>query len=58
MGGTKLESAQIEKYLGVIIHQSLPGSSQCAVAVKKVNRILGYIARSIEYTLYSPYIII
>ena len=35
MGGTKLESAQVEKDLGVIVDQSLSGSSQCVVAVKK-----------------------
>ena len=49
MGGKKLESAQVEKDLGVIVDQSLSGSIQCSVAVKKVNRVLGYIARSIEY---------
>uniref|UniRef100_A0A0E9XH61 Uncharacterized protein n=1 Tax=Anguilla anguilla TaxID=7936 RepID=A0A0E9XH61_ANGAN len=50
MGGTKLECAQVEKDLGVIVDQSLSGSCQCAVAVKKkANRMLGYIARSIEY---------
>ena len=41
MGGTKLESGQVEKYLGVIVDQSLSGSSQCAVAVKNANRMLG-----------------
>ena len=35
MGGTKLESVQVEKDLRVIVDQSLSGSSQCAVAVKK-----------------------
>ena len=49
MGGTKLESAQVEKDLSVIVDLSLSGSSQCAVAVKKANRMLGYIASSIEY---------
>ena len=47
MGGTKLEVAQVEKDLGVIVDQSFSGSSQCAVAVKKANRMLRYIARSI-----------
>ena len=45
----KLECAEIEKDLGVIVHQNLSGSSPCAAAVKKANRMLGYIARSIEY---------
>lgn len=49
MGGTKLECAQVEKDLGVIVDQSLSSSSQCAAAVKKANRMLGYIAKSIEY---------
>lgn len=35
MGGTKLECAHVEKDLGVIVDQSLSGSCQCAVAVKK-----------------------
>ena len=40
MGGTKLERAQVEKDLGVIVDQNLSGSSQCVAAVKKVNRML------------------
>ena len=35
MGGTTLESAQVEKDFGVIVDQSLSGSNECAVAVKK-----------------------
>ena len=35
--------------MGVIVDQSITGSSQCVIAVKKANRMLGYIARSIEY---------
>ena len=53
MGGIKLECAQVEKDLGVMIDENLSGSRQCAVAVKKnffkANRMLGYIARSVEY---------
>lgn len=49
MGGLKLECAPHEKDLGVIVDQTLTGSSHCAVAVKKANRMLGYIAKSIEY---------
>ena len=37
MGGTKLDSVQVEKDLGVIVDQSLSGSSQCAVAVHMAN---------------------
>ena len=46
MVGTKLESAQVERDLLVVVDQSLSYSNQCAVAVKKANRMLGYIARS------------
>ena len=44
MGGTKLERAQVEKDFRVIVDQSLSGSSQCVVTVKKANRmqILGH----------------
>ena len=49
MGGIKLECAQVEKDLGVMVDENLLGSRQCVVAVKKANRMLGYIARSIEY---------
>ena len=48
MGGTKLESVHVEKYLRVIVEQRLSGSGQCSVAVKKGNRKLGCLARSIE----------
>ena len=44
-----LECAQVEKDMGVMVDENLSGSRQCAVAVKKANRMLGYIARSIEY---------
>ena len=62
MDSTKCKSAQVEKDLGVIVDQSISGSSQCTVAVKKkAKRMLGYIARSIEYkskevilTLFNP----
>ena len=37
MGGTKLETAQVEKYLGVIFYQSLSGSSQSVVTVNKTG---------------------
>ena len=49
MGGIKLECAQVEKDLGVMVDENLSGSRQCAIAVQKANRMLGYIARSIEY---------
>ena len=35
MGGTKLDSDQVEKDLGVIVDQSFSNSSQCVVAVNK-----------------------
>ena len=47
MGDTKCESAQVEKDLGVIVDQSLSGSSQCAVAVKMANMMLGYLVSSV-----------
>ena len=35
MGGIKLECAQVEKDLGVMVDENLSGSRQCAVAIKK-----------------------
>ena len=49
MGGTKLGCSSWLKKLGVIIDQNRSGSSQCVAAVKKANRVLECIARSIEY---------
>lgn len=49
LGGLKLECSSQEKDLGVIVDQTLTGTSHCALAAKKANRMVGYIARSIEY---------
>ena len=47
--GTILESVENEKDLGVIIHQSLKPSSQCAKAASKANQVLGQMARAFSY---------
>ena len=48
-GGTVLENSHEEKDLGVLIHDSLKPSSQCAKAVKKANQVLGQMARAFTY---------
>ena len=49
MGGTKLESSDCEKDLGVMVHQSLRPSKQCAKAAKKGNMVLGQLMRGVGY---------
>ena len=47
--GTVLENISEEKDLGVIIHQSLTPTNQCAKAVKKANQVLGQMSRAFTY---------
>ncbi len=49
MNGTKLESVQSVKYLGVSITSSLKFSQQCKDAAGKANRMLGFINRNISF---------
>uniref|UniRef100_A0A8C4T766 Reverse transcriptase n=1 Tax=Erpetoichthys calabaricus TaxID=27687 RepID=A0A8C4T766_ERPCA len=42
-------STHYEKDLGVIVDAKLSTSRQCSEAIKKPNRMLGYIARCVEY---------
>ena len=49
MGGVKLGAAEWEKDLGVIVHQSLRPSLQCARAAKKANGVLGQLCRGVGY---------
>ena len=49
IGDTILKVTDIEKDLGVHIHQSLKPSAQCAQAVAKGNQVLGQMARSFTY---------
>src|SRR5215469_14723869 len=47
--GSILQAASQEKYLGVTVDNTLKFSKQCAEAVKKANKMFGYIARNFEY---------
>jgi hypothetical protein len=47
--GSVLESVVEEKDVGVIIHNSLKPSAQCAKAAKKANQVLGQMARAFHY---------
>ncbi|CAM4622379.1 unnamed protein product [Lepidochelys kempii] len=48
MMGSKLAVTTQERYRGVIVESSLKTSTQCAVTVKKVNRMLGIIKKGID----------
>ena len=54
-GGTVLESSKEEKDIGVIISDSLKPSSQCAVAARKANQVLGQMSRSFHSKLPSSF---
>ncbi len=49
MNGTKLESVQCVKGLGVSVASSLKFSQQCKDAAGKANRMLGFINRNISF---------
>ena len=49
MDGKKLEAVEVEKDVGVLVHQSLKPSMQCARAASRANVILGQLSRAITY---------
>uniref|UniRef100_A0A3B3SEK0 Reverse transcriptase domain-containing protein n=1 Tax=Paramormyrops kingsleyae TaxID=1676925 RepID=A0A3B3SEK0_9TELE len=49
MGPTEIKVADYEKDLGVYVDASMSHSRQCGEAIKKVNRMLGYISRCVEF---------
>ncbi|MBN3307225.1 GTD2A protein, partial [Amia calva] len=49
MGGIELDEVMHEKDLGVYVDASLSPSKQCGEAIKKSNRMLGYIVKSVEF---------
>ena len=49
MDGQKLKSTEVEKDIGVYIHQSLTPRVQVAEAAKKANQVLGQLLRTITF---------
>ena len=48
MEGNILEKVQEEKYLGVMVHKAMNGSRRVTEAVKKANRALAQLRRTIS----------
>ena len=49
MGDTALESSSAEKDIGVMVHDSLKPSLNCAKAAAKANPVIGQISRAVLY---------
>ncbi len=63
MDGTKLETSENERDLGIIISSTLKPTQQCAEAVQRANYVLGTITRAFHYrdrdvfiNLYKQYV--
>jgi hypothetical protein len=61
--GSVLEAVVEEKDVGVMIHNTMKPSAQCAKAAKKANQVLGQMARAFHYrdkitwvNLYKTYV--
>lgn len=51
MDNTLIESVEMEKDLGVIIHKSLSITKQCVKAAKTANQVLGMLNCTIRYKI-------
>ena len=49
MGGEMLQTVEFDKDVGVIVHQSLKPSMQCARAAARANAVLCQISRAVSY---------
>ncbi|MGH0116178.1 UNVERIFIED_CONTAM: hypothetical protein FKN15_074819 [Acipenser sinensis] len=49
MGDTEIEEGIYEKDLGVYVDSEMSSSRQCGEAIKKTNKMLGYIVKSVEF---------
>ena len=63
MEGTDLQPVEYEKDVGVLVHESMKPSMQCARAAGRGNRIVGQLALAVRYrcketfiTLYKVYV--
>ena len=49
MGDTEIEEGIYEKDLGVYVDSEMSSSRQCGEAIKKANKMLGYIVESVKF---------
>ena len=49
MYSIEIEEAMYEKNLRVVVDESLKPTRQCGEAIRKANRMLGYIAKTVEF---------
>ena len=56
MSGTKLNTTEVERDIGVVVHRSLRPSTQCAEASRRANVVLGQITRAFHYRYKSTFV--
>ena len=56
MSGIKLNTTEVERDIGVMVHRSLRPSTQCAEASRRANVVLGQISRAFHFRDKSTFV--